>query len=228
LQAYLQAIGTAVPDHDIHQAFIDWARTRVDPAAAKLFDRMAARAGIRHRWSVLPRGDDGGSPVASGGFYAPGALPGTHQRMAIYAEAAPALALAAIESLAAKLPLDGITHLVVASCTGFVAPGIDQIIAARLGLATTVERLLVGFMGCYAAVVAVRSARHIVRSDPAARVLVVTVELSTLHLQDSDGIEPLLAMLQFGDGAAAALVTGSRAASRSAAPSRRPCPIRIT
>ena len=62
-------------------------------------------------------------------------------------------------------------------------------------------------MGCYAAVAALRSARHIVRSDPAARVLVLTVELSTLHLQPAPGLEPLLAMLQFGDGAAAALVT---------------------
>ena len=62
-------------------------------------------------------------------------------------------------------------------------------------------------MGCYAAVAALRTARHIVRSDPAARVLVLCVELSTLHLQDVREIEPLLAMLQFGDGAAAALVT---------------------
>ena len=62
-------------------------------------------------------------------------------------------------------------------------------------------------MGCYAAVAALRSARHIVRSDPNARVLVVTVELSTLHLQANREIEPLLAMLQFGDGATAALVT---------------------
>jgi predicted naringenin-chalcone synthase len=169
---------------------------------------MAARAGIGHRWSVLPCGDDNGSPVAAGGFYGIDPLPGTGERMAIYADAAPTLAVAAIDALAAKEPLDGITHLVVASCTGFVAPGIDQIIAGRLGLAHDVERLLVGFMGCYAAVAALRSARHIVRSDAAARVLVVTVELSTLHLQSTSEIEPLLAMLQFGDGAAAALVTG--------------------
>ncbi len=97
----------------------------------------------------------------------------------------------------------------VASCTGFVAPGIDQIVAARLGLDPAVERLLVGFMGCYAAVAALRSARHIVRSDPEARVLVVTVELSTLHLQAAQDVQSLLAMLQFGDGAAAALVTAA-------------------
>jgi predicted naringenin-chalcone synthase len=95
---------------------------------------------------------------------------------------------------------------VVASCTGFVAPGVDQIIAAALGL-DQVERTLIGFMGCYAAAAALRSAFHIVRSDQAARVLLVTVELSTLHLQFATELEPLLAELQFGDGAAAALVT---------------------
>ena len=171
-----------------------------------MFDRMASRAAIHHRWSILPIGADGGSPVDAGGFYARDILPGTAERMKLYAAAAPTLALTAIAALGEKVALDGITHLVVASCTGFVAPGIDQIIAARLGLAPSVERLLVGFMGCYAAVAALRSAHHIVRSEPAARVLVVCVELSTLHLQDTPALEPLLAMLQFGDGAAAALV----------------------
>jgi len=209
--ACLRAIGTAVPANDIHDAFIGWAKAQVEPRHAALFDRMAARAGITHRWSVLP-GSAGRSPVDAGGFYAD-ALPGTAARMAIYAEAAPALALAAIDDLATRVELDGITHLVVASCTGFVAPGIDQIIAARLGLPTA-ERLLIGFMGCYAAVVALRTARHIVRSDPTARVLVVTVELSTLHLQATHEIEPLLAMLHFGDGAAAALVTSADADAR--------------
>lgn len=201
----INAIATAVPSHDIHNAFIEWARQRLeDRRDAAVFDRMASRSGIAHRWSVLPVGPAGGSPVDAGGFYALGSMPGTAARMAIYAEAAPTLALAAI----ADLPdLGRITHLVVASCTGFVAPGIDQIIAARLDLDPDVERILIGFMGCYAAVTALKTARHIVRSEPDARVLVVTVELSTLHLQPDSAIEPLLAMLQFGDGAAAAVVS---------------------
>ncbi|MEH3045886.1 type III polyketide synthase [Sphingomonas adhaesiva] len=199
---HINAIGTAVPAQDIHAAFVDWARARLPATEAKLFDRMAARAGIAHRWSVLTD-----PPVAPGGFYATEPHPGTGDRMARYAAAAPELALAAIADLAARRPVDGITHLVVASCTGFVAPGIDQRIAAALALSPGVERTLIGFMGCYAAVAALRTARHIVRSEPAARVLVVTVELSTLHLQAEDRLEPLLAMLQFGDGAAAALVT---------------------
>jgi predicted naringenin-chalcone synthase len=62
-------------------------------------------------------------------------------------------------------------------------------------------------MGCYAAVCAQRTAHHIARSQPGARVLAVTVELCTLHLQETQALEPLLAMLQFSDGAAAALIT---------------------
>jgi len=193
-----------VPTHDVHQAFIAWAEAQLGKRERPLFQRMAKRSGIAHRWSILPQAPH---PTEPGGFYHCDPLPGTGARMEIYAHEAPALALRAIEDLRGRVALDGITHLVVASCTGFVAPGIDQIIAAKLGLAPSVERLLVGFMGCYAAVVALRSARHIVRSEPQARVLVVTVELSSLHLNPADQLEPLLAMLQFGDGAAAALVT---------------------
>ena len=145
------------------------------------------------------------SSTRGAGFYA-AEPPSTAERMAIYAREAPELALAAIGKLG-KLGI--VTHILVASCTGFVAPGIDQILARRLGLAGSVERVLVGFMGCYAAVTALRTARHIVRSEPEARVLVVTVELSSLHHQNHDEIEPLLAGAQFGDGAAAAIVSGA-------------------
>lgn len=196
-----------MPGHDVHAAFQQWAETRLtEPVHRALFKRMARRSGIDHRWSVLPAGNFGGSPTEPGGFYA-GDWPGTAQRMQVYGEQAPALAEQAIAALRERVSLDGVTHIVVASCTGFVAPGIDQILAARLGLKPTVERLLVGYMGCYAAVVALRSARHIVRSDPNARVLVVCVELTTLHLQNDAAIEPILGMMQFGDGAAAALVS---------------------
>ncbi|HEX8064151.1 MAG TPA: type III polyketide synthase [Allosphingosinicella sp.] len=207
-QAHLNAVGTAVPKHDVHSAFIRWAEGRIEaPRARALFARMAARSGIEHRWSVLPPAPYGKSPVDPGGFYH-GAQPTTGARMDIYARAAPGLALEAIARLDAKAAATGgITHLIVASCTGFVAPGIDQIIAAELGLAGSVERTMVGFMGCYAAVSSLRLAHHIVRSEPEARVLVVTVELSSLHLQYEKDVERLLALLQFGDGATASLVT---------------------
>ncbi len=204
MTARINAIATAVPACDFERDYRAWAvRQLAEPREARLYARMAERSGIEHRWSVLSEED--AKLDAGDGFYSAGA-PGTDSRMAIYAEEAPRLALAAIE----KLPgLGRITHIVVASCTGFVAPGIDQIIARRLGLADDVERVLIGFMGCYAAVTALRTARHIVRSEAEARVLVVTVELSTLHHQQNVDLEPLLAGAQFGDGAAAAIVTGS-------------------
>ncbi|HEY0014478.1 MAG TPA: type III polyketide synthase [Allosphingosinicella sp.] len=204
--SYINAIGTAVPAHDVHRAFIGWAERRIEGVRERaLFRRMAERSGIGHRWSVLPEGEGGGSPVDAGGFYADAAPP-TSRRMEVYAAEAPRLALEAIARLGEQVSLDGVTHLVVASCTGFTAPGIDQIIAEALGL-HEVERTLVGFMGCYAAVSALRVANHIVRAEPAARVLAVTVELSSLHLQETSEVEPLLAMLQFSDGAAAALLS---------------------
>lgn len=204
----LNALATAVPDHDIHRPFIDWAAPRIaDPRIRALFERMAARSGIDHRWSVLPRTPDGGSPVTPGGFYGTPALPTTQARMAAYADHAPELALRAIAKLGDACAPSRVTHLILASCTGFVAPGVDQIIARRLGLSPSVERVLIGFMGCYAGVTALRNARHIVRSEPEAVVLVVSVELSTLHLRLVDEPEPLLAMLQFGDGAAAGIVS---------------------
>jgi predicted naringenin-chalcone synthase len=205
-RAYLNAVAGVVPEHDVHRLFVDWAEGRIeDPRLRKLFARMADRSGIEHRWSVLEPAPGGLPHNQPGGFYH-GAMPATSKRMQRYAAEAPELALRAIAKLREQADLDGITHLVVASCTGFVAPGIDQIIARRLGL-DGVERTLVGFMGCYAAVCALRTAFHIVRSDPEARVLAVTVELCSLHLQETQKLEPLLAMLQFSDGAAAALVT---------------------
>lgn len=211
--AHIHAVGTAVPSHDIHEPFIRWATERLaDTRQRTLFQRMAARSGIEHRWSTLPRAPGGGSPVEPGGFYFGNRLPPTSKRMDFYAEAAPKLAIAAIEALGRKTSIEGITHLVVASCTGFMAPGVDQIIAWQLGLDPGIERTLVGFMGCYAAVAALRVAHHIARSEPEARVLVVTVELSTLHLVEARELEPLLAMLQFADGAAAAVVSAEPSA----------------
>ena len=203
MTARITALTTAVPSCDFERDYRAWAlRQLAGEREARLYARMADRSGIEHRWSVLSEED---AKLDEGrGFYS-GSMPSTAERMAVYAEQAPRLALEAI----GKLPEpDRVTHLVVASCTGFVAPGIDQIIARRLGLASDIERVLIGFMGCYAAVTALRTARHIVRSEPAARVLVVTVELSTLHLQQTAEIEALLAGAQFGDGAAAAIVAG--------------------
>lgn len=198
----IAAIATAVPPSECDRTYYDWALRQLEGRReAGLLERMMQRSGIGKRFTVLS-GDE--TYRAEGSFYDVPEPPSTLDRMAVYACEAPELALQAISGLG---PLDGVTHMVVASCTGFTAPGLDQVVARRLGLAPTVERVVVGFMGCYAGVTALRTAGHIVRSDPGARVLVLSVELCTLHLQPTDRIERLLAMGQFADGAAAALVT---------------------
>jgi predicted naringenin-chalcone synthase len=203
--AHINRIGTALPPHDVHQAFIEFAESLLPDKPRRLFARMAERAGIRHRYSHLRPNPAGSPSLDDTGFYRRGAFPGTADRMRAYEAQATGLALQAIDALALD-PAD-VTHIIVASCTGFSAPGLDQLIADRLGLPDHVERTLIGFMGCYAAVPALRAARHIIRSEPHARVLVVNLELCTLHLQETTDLETVLSFLLFGDAAAAALVT---------------------
>ncbi len=204
MTAHINRIGTAVPPHDVHAAFVEFARTLLrDNQSRFVFDRMVDRSGIAHRYSHFKPGVPGAVEVDAAGFYRRGAFPGTAARMTAYATQSVDLAVRAVQDLDA----DGITHLVVASCTGFTAPGLDQLIAERMGLGGSLERSLIGFMGCYAAVPALRTAHHIVRSDPAARVLVVNLELCTLHMQETPDLATVLSFLLFGDGATAALVT---------------------
>ena len=99
-----------------------------------------------------------------------------------------------------------ITHVVVATCTGAVAPGLDLQLVTALGLPHTVRRTMVGFMGCYAAMPALRIARDTVLADPAARVLVVCCELASLHLHPGPEDDALIGACLFADGAAAAVV----------------------
>src|SRR3546814_6652407 len=131
--AFINAIGTAVPGHDIHQPFLAWAESQLtSDTDREIFRRMARRSGISHRWSVLPKTNDNGSPVEPGGFYAEDNFPTTSVRMQLYADEAPNLALEAIRTLSQQANISVITHLIVASCTGFIAPGFHQSIVARL------------------------------------------------------------------------------------------------
>jgi alpha-pyrone synthase len=202
--AYLNALGTATPAHEVHGLFTAYAprllQTRRD---LRLFDRMVQQCGIERRYSVLAPGRRGALDDA--GLYRTGAFADTAARMRVYEERAPDLAFAAALDVNAKL--GDVTHLVLASCTGFSAPGVDLALAERLALGPGVERTIVGFMGCHAAINALRLARHIVRSEPDARVLVICLELCTLHLQETSDLEQVLSFLIFADGCAAALVT---------------------
>ena len=204
-EPHLNAIGTAVPANEVHGLFTDYApRLLGDPRGRRLFARMAERCGIEHRYSVLARSERPGQ-LDQAGLYRDGAFADTGARMQVFEERAPDLAFRAAVDL--EDGLEGITHLVVVSCTGFAAPGLDLDLIDRLALNPGVERTSIGFMGCYAAINALRFAGHVVRSEPNARVLVVCLELCTLHLQETSDLEQVLSFLIFADGAAAALVT---------------------
>jgi predicted naringenin-chalcone synthase len=208
VEAFINRIATAVPPHDVHDTFLAFGRLmlRHDNRRLVLFNRMAERSGISHRYSYF-RPDPNGEVVDTDRFFRPGLFPDTAARMKKFEVFAPELAVQAAEKLLADQDRSRITHVIVTSCTGFSAPGVDLALIERCGINPSVERTMVGFMGCYAAINGLKLARHIVRSEPGARVLAVNLELCTLHLKETDNLEDILSFLLFADGCAAALVT---------------------
>ncbi len=207
-KAHINRIATAVPDNEVHDYCLRFSAAALGdmPRQQSAFLKMAARSGIEHRFSCLAPGPDPeGAVIDADGLFVRGAFPGTGARMELFERHAGDLAMRAVERLA--LDPDRVTHLVVASCTGLAAPGLDLEIVQRAGLRPSVERTLIGFMGCYAAVNALKYAHHVVRSEPDARVLVVNCELCTLHLKETQDLERLLTFSLWGDGASAALVS---------------------
>jgi predicted naringenin-chalcone synthase len=207
-QAWLNRIGTAVPPYDIHAEFVDFGRATItEPHKRALFDRMASLSDIEHRYAILEAGRKPRDKVLDAmGFYRRGAFPSTAARMSLYEPHALDLSMRAVR----KLDVDpaAITHLIVASCTGFTAPGLDFQIMRAAGFSDNTQRTIVGFMGCFAAVNALKLADQIVRADPVSKVLVVNLELCSLHLQeDFQDVPKMLSFLLFADGASAALVT---------------------
>jgi predicted naringenin-chalcone synthase len=209
--SYLNRIATAVPDHNVHEAFVIFAEKMLaEPRLRTVFRRMVSRADIAHRYSFLDPQKQLGqiSSHDAHEFYRLGNFPNTSRRMQLFEQSAPVLMRKAVDRLALnEEERSGITHVLVTCCTGLYAPGLDFEIIEHLGLSADVERTMVGFMGCYAAINALKLARHIVRSDPKAGVLMLNLELCTLHFQETQNLEQVLSFLVFADGAAASLIS---------------------
>ena len=124
-QAYLNRLSVATPDNDVHSTFVDFAeRMMKDRRTRLLFQRMAGRADIRHRWSTLRPAKAGfNESLDDEGFYASGNFPSTGARMRKYQREAPPLAAKAVNRLIAQEVNEKITHLIVTSCTGFICAG---------------------------------------------------------------------------------------------------------
>ena len=205
------SIGTSVPATSLSQeALRDFfaAQPGRDRLARRYISAAFDAAGIQRRNTAIT--GLGGTP--DGLFVAEDATllaPTTGVRNAFYREVAPELAASAARSAVgeAEVSPERVTHLLTVSCTGFFAPGLDYHLIRDLGLASHVERSHLGFIGCAAALPALRLASQITQADPQAVVLVVSVELCSIHVRDSSDPEQIVASSVFADGAAAAVVT---------------------
>ncbi|GAB3303294.1 type III polyketide synthase [Hymenobacter tenuis] len=215
MSSYLCAIGTANPPHRIPQLQIaDFMASalELDEAGTRKLRALYRVSGIGQRFTVLPD-----YARANGEFEffpnTPGLepFPSVGQRMAEYRRHALPLSVQAVHDCLQQLPdvkIGSVTHLITVSCTGMYAPGLDIELVAALGLPGHVQRTCVNFMGCYAAVNALKLASAFCRADAEARVLIVCTELCTLHFQKSQADDHLVSNALFGDGAAAVLVQG--------------------
>ncbi len=211
--AYINGIGTAVPAYSSTQQ--EAAEFMADVLQLDERDTRRLMALYRHtridrRHTVLA---DYVRPREEYTFYtnSPGMepFPTVSQRMGLYRQEAVPLALKAIHDCFASYPdfdPQSITHLITVSCTGLYAPGPDIEIIEALGLPTTTQRLAINFMGCYGAFNGLKTADAIVRADADANVLVVCVELCTIHFQKKTETDHLLSNALFADGSAAVIV----------------------
>ncbi len=207
------SIGTAVPAYRHKQEDILSFMQRVyafnenDRRKLKFLYR---HGGIDTRYSVVP---DYSLPATSWQFYPPTEnlepFPKLEQRMQWYQEYAAPLSLQAVNKCLEKFSGNTITHLITVSCTGMSAPGLDLELLELLQLPVTVFHTSINFMGCYAAVHALKVADAFCKADKRSNVLIVCTELCTLHFQKEHTIDNITSSMLFSDGAAAVLVTGN-------------------
>jgi len=218
MTARIVSIGTAVPptriaqDH-VRDLFAE--QPGLDRLTRRLVHAAFDASAIEHRHTVLTElgvgaPHDGSGPRFLGDERAI-LSPTTGARNDLYTRVAPPLsAAAATKALTdAGIPASLVTHVVTVSCTGFFAPGPDYRLVRDLGLPTTAERYHLGFIGCAAALPALRLAARLADSQPDAVVLVVCTELCSLHVRASDDPQQIVAASVFADGAAAAVVTSA-------------------
>lgn len=207
-------LGVATPSHGVHYTTASEIAHKLscdDPSQHRAVTALYRRTKIANRGSVLLDEALGDGKINE--FY-PSAIgvddrgPGTKQRSDRYAAEAPVLAHAAATAAlqdANHRPAD-VTHLVTVSCTGFAAPGVDIALIKSLSLPATTQRISVGFMGCHGAINGLRAAQAIVAADPTASVLLVSVELCSLHYQYGFDPDRIVSGALFADGAAAIVI----------------------
>ena len=193
VNASIAGIGTALPP----QYSQEWLWDNVFRRhfnGSRVAERMFGSAGVERRHSAT-------APYE----FEDMATWSTEARMRRYAERAPALGLRAVRQAlaAAEIGPDEIGLLAVASCTGYGTPGTDIELAASLPLRPDARRLLVGHMGCHAALPALGAVSDYVAAHGRPAVL-LCLELTSLHVQQgSRDIDQAVTHALFSDAAAA-------------------------
>lgn len=207
----ITSISSAVPVHQHRQQdifeFANIIHSDNEGESRKL-KFLYGHSGISTRYSILP---DYSCPIDERKFYSKEKnlepFPSLEKRMEWFTDHAATLSIKAINNcINGKIQPGDITHLITVSCTGLSAPGLDLEIMEMMDLPPGIFRTSVNFMGCYAAVHALRLADAICRSDTTANVIIVCTELCTLHFQREKTIDNITSTLLFADGSAAALV----------------------
>ena len=170
------------------------------------------QSGIEYRYSVVP---DYSRPVKDWKFYPQTEnlepFPNLEKRMDLFHKHAPLLSVDAVRNCLGHVhDVKKITHLITVSCTGMSAPGLDLQLMELMEMEKNIFRTSINFMGCYAAIHALKLADSICRSESSSRVLIVCTELCTLHFQRENTLDNISSSLLFGDGSAAVLVTGDK------------------
>lgn len=213
MSTFIHNITTNVPDHSYEQDFLreqmkEYVSSR--DATRRIIHRIYSKSGIKKRHSVITDFNANGSPRQFFGKNGSLKNPSTGFRNDLYAEKAkPLYADTARRTIAENKTVTkkDITHVITVSCTGFFAPEPAFEIIKQLGLPPDTQRFHVGFMGCFAAFPAMKMARAFCQAQPEATVLIVCLELCTIHLQDSEVPDHLISASVFADGAAGMIIS---------------------
>jgi alkylresorcinol/alkylpyrone synthase len=205
------AVAPALPGHRYPQQQITdaFAEVVLPPGADRgVLDRLHRATGVTHRHLALPLDAYAG-------------LDGFGAANDAFIEVGSRLGVQAIGDAltAAGLTPQDVDILMVTSVTGIAAPSLDARLVPLLGMRPDLRRVPVFGLGCVAGAAGVARVHDMLRGDPDAVAVLLSVELCSLTVQrDDPSMANLVGSGLFGDGAAAVVMVGEQRAARMATP----------
>ncbi len=200
----LAGLSNAVPDHAFDQTFVNLAARRLFGDRYPDFEKLEsvfANSGIERRYSVCPiewfesGQEDIGWPERSAAF--------VEGAMELFSRAAGK----ALEN--AEMAADEIDTIITVCSTGIATPTIEARKLTEMGFRENVRRVPVFGLGCAGGATGLSLATRLSHADASDNILLVVVETCTLAFRwDELTKSNIVATALFGDGAAAAIVSG--------------------